>query len=98
MHHKPSNGSVKEHCCMRELFESDPDAASYPEWLLNYCTVNGQLIQQYRKLITAAHDILCICKLILNEPTPILGIGIEAEIVTLFNAISEESSFANQIN
>ena len=29
---------------MRELFESDPDAASYPEWLLNYCTVNGQLI------------------------------------------------------
>lgn len=58
----------------------------------------GINVQQYRKLITTAHDILCICKLILNEPTPILGIGIEAEIVTLFNAISEESSFANQIN
>ena len=40
----------------------------------------GITIQNYRGLISAAHEIICICKLILDEPTPLLGMGIETDV------------------
>lgn len=40
----------------------------------------GITIQKYRCLISAAHEIICISKLMLDEPTPLLGMGIETDI------------------
>lgn len=49
----------------------------------------GITIQNYRGLISAAHEIICICKLILDEPTPLLGMGIETDIDYLVYLLSK---------
>ena len=35
---------------MTELFENDPDSASYPAWTLPYCYVDGKLVALYGAL------------------------------------------------
>lgn len=52
----------------------------------------GITIQKYRCLISVAHEIICICKLILNEATPLLGMGIETDIDYLIYLLSKANN------
>lgn len=49
----------------------------------------GITIHKYRCLISAAHKIICICKSILDEAEPILGMGIETDINRLVYLLSK---------
>lgn len=45
-------------------------------------------IKDYRSLLHGAHAIICTCKVLVNEPLPILGMGIDKEVDTLVNILS----------
>ena len=49
----------------------------------------GLKISDYRSLITDGQEIICICKKLIDEPTPVLGMGIECDIDYLIQLLSK---------
>ena len=49
-------------------------------------------LRKYRCLISAAHEIISICKLILGEATPALGMGIETDVDYLIYLLTKANN------